>query len=795
MNDSDKYIIDTFFDTIKNSKDNEPYLYKIFNNEYVDEFYIDLYDKYKHDFVSKTDLRISLKKHVVEIYNIVSKRGDIVDKIINKKIKLIDMTDKRKLIDILKYDRQKNAVSSVLFKPQTASEALKEKLFIGKNLFHPSQLEKKQGKVINEDEKEEKLKKVQNDLSVLFGDKKKPEEIKKLAEKLIEQQPDKVKAINMKLVEDLITDLPRNEKEKKYKLKCKDGKILNKFTNKCVNEDSPVGIFMKSKNATIDEVTKEDLDNYSTLKLDDLKKICKTNAPNISCDNMFTKKELYYHIFNNINIHNNKLLCENGKVYYHDVKECVDKRDATTKIKKSKEKSKKTEKKKDEIEKSKSPPKSYKNVDENIRQQIKENLKKKKPISCKDDEVYNKFTDKCVKNNTMTASFLLSNYGNLNNITKNDLKKFNQLKREDLDKLCKKFSHIGCNFNTKEELARHILDNVRINKNELFCDDNKVYYHDIKKCIDRRLTKKEKEKLKEKENETESKKYKNDKDIYKIYTKMLITDAYQSGFINKVNYKNTDKQIFELIKIIHKDIINKLKKYLKDDEIRTQIEKSKDSYKKLIDEVYKIYFNKSLITDIEMKDFIRDNIFVDVSDKDIDKIYEFVFRDIIIKLLLNDELTLNNELNLNLSFKISSKIIKKKVADLKPSQRPDSFSPDLKKSENIKTIEDISLEMISNGNTDKLLGKKIKKQTTVNYITKLLENMKKAFYKMLDKEKETLTNDNQKYFINKFMNENINNKIDTISDNLISSCLNTMTLDNSRKWLNKYLPISLYKII
>ena len=44
------------------------------------------------------------------------------------------------------------------------------------------------------------------------------------------------------------------------------------------------------------------------------------------------------------------------------------------------------------------------------------------------------------------------------------LKKFNQLKRDDLDKLCKKFPHIGCNFNTKEELARHILDNVRLRK-------------------------------------------------------------------------------------------------------------------------------------------------------------------------------------------------------------------------------------------------------------------------------------------------------------------------------------------
>ena len=522
MNDSDKYVIDTFFDSIKQTKDSEPYLYSILSNEYVDEFYINLYDKYKYDFVNKTDLKNHLKKNVVDVYKIVSQRSDIFDKIINGKIKLIDMTDKRKLIDIMKYDKQKDTGSS-MFKPQSSLDSLKEKLFVSKQLFHPSQLEKRQGKVITDEEKENKenkekkeikVQKVQNDLSQLFTNKK-PEELKEMAEKLIEQQPDKVKSINIKLVEDLVQDLTQKEKEKRYKLKCKDGKILNKFTNKCVEEDSPVGIFMRSKNASLNEVTKEDLDQYINLKIDDLKKLCKTNAPNISCEQMFTKKELYHHIFNNINIHNNKLLCDDGKVYYHDVKECTDKREAKTKIQKTK--GVKTSKKKTESE-PKHQTKTYKTVDENIRQQIKDNIRKKKPLNCKDDEIYNKFTDKCIKNNTMSAAFLSSNYGNLNTVTKNDLKKFNQLKREDLDKLCKKYPHIGCNFNSKEELARHILDNVRLDKNELFCTDNKVYYHDIKKCVDKRLTKTEKEKLKEKEAETESDVYKNDRDIYKMYT-------------------------------------------------------------------------------------------------------------------------------------------------------------------------------------------------------------------------------------------------------------------------------------
>jgi len=806
MNNSDKYIIENFFDTLKQTKEDDPYLYKILSNEFVDEFYIELYDKNKFLFMSKTDLKIALKQNVIDVYNILSKRKDIFDKIINKKIKLIDLTNSLKRNLILN-ERAPVDLPSGMFKSKTASESLKEKLFQGKNIFHPSQLDKIKGKTKTDSENEaddsKKLEKVKKDLSVLFGDKKKPDEITKLAEKLIEQQPDKVKSINIKLVEDLVQDLPRKEKEKGTRLKCKDGKILNKFTNKCVNEDSASGIFMKSKNSKLDEVTKDDFEKYSELKLADLKKICKTNAPNISCEHMETKKQLYNHIFNNINIHNNKLLCEDGKVYYHDVKECIDKREFKKKPSKKEKKSSKTSKSKkdDSTDKPMSPIKSYKTVDDRIREQIKENLKKKKPINCKDDEIYNKFTDKCVKKNSITGAFLMSNYGNLNSVTKNDLKKFNQLKRDDLDKLCKKFPHIGCNFNTKEELARHILDNVRLDKNELFCEDNKVYYHDVKKCVDRRLSKSEKLK----EASLKSKKEKGSQDdieqdidevIYKKYTTLLIKDAYDAGFINKENYKNTNKELLKLLKFIHKDIIKKLKKQFQNNEIYKGAENSQEFYENLIKEVYNNYYNKLLVPDEDMKDFFRENIFVDVTNETVDKIYKFIIRDIIILLLFQDKLSVNNELNLNITYKLkpSKKPEEpKEVADLKPSPKPKSFSPDIKSSNNLKTVEEIVLEMISNGNKDGLIGTKIKKNTTVNYITKLLENMKNSFYKSL--KDEVLTSDNKKYHINKFMNESINDKIDSISNNLISSCLTNMTLENSRKWLNKYLPITFYQIV
>jgi hypothetical protein len=201
-----------------------------------------------------------------------------------------------------------------------------------------------------------------------------------------------------------------------------------------------------------------------------------------------------------------------------------------------------------------------------------------------------------------------------------------------------------------------------------------------------------------------------------------------------------------------------------------------------------------LVPDENMKDFFREYIFVDVTNETIDKMYEYTFRDIIIQLLFQDKLSINDNLNLNFNYQLKSpqsKIVK--VANLSHSSKLKPFSYDIKTSQKLKTFEEIVLEMISNGNKDGLIGNKIKKNTTVNYITKLLENMKNSFYKSL--KDEVLTTDNKKYHINKFMNETINDKIETISNNLISSCLTNMTLENSRKWLNKYLPIAFYQIV
>jgi hypothetical protein len=73
--------------------------------------------------------------------------------------------------------------------------------------------------------------------------------------------------------------------------------------------------------------------------------------------------------------------------------------------------------------------------------------------------------------------------------------------------------------------------------------------------------------------------------------------------------------------------------------------------------------------------------------------------------------------------------------------------------------------------------------------------MKIYFNKMLIKENKMLTNENRFKLISKFMEEYMKERIDTISKNLIDICLSEMTIENSRKWLNKYLPIALNDII
>ena len=225
-------------------------------------------------------------------------------------------------------------------------------------------------------------------------------------------------------------------------------------------------------------------------------------------------------------------------------------------------------------------------------------------------------------------------------------------------------------------------------------------------------------------------------------------------------------------------------------------------------EVYELYYNKTLKNDINMKEYIRNNIFIDANDKTIDMIYEFIMREIILKLLFENNLNVNKILNLNLNYKTLPKsvniVVKQKskspevssyVKQKSKSPKKFSLSPDLKKSEKLKNIDDLASDMITKGNKDKLLGNKIKKQTAINFIIKLLENMKKSFYKMLDKDNTILTNNNRKFFITKFFTDNINNRIDDIGNTLINSCLSSMKLENSRIWLNKYLPIYFNQIV
>ena len=109
-------------------------------------------------------------------------------------------------------------------------------------------------------------------------------------------------------------------------------------------------------------------------------------------------------------------------------------------------------------------------------------------------------------------------------------------------------------------------------------------------------------------------------------------------------------------------------------------------------------------------------------------------------------------------------------------------------------MKDIISELISNGNKNKLIGNKIRRNTTIEYLTKILENMKKSFHEMLLKNNEIITEKNKMQLISKFMLK-YNEQIDEISKHLIDKCLTSMTIENSRKWLTKYLPVSLKEIV
>jgi hypothetical protein len=63
MNQTDKYIIDSFFESINYTTDKKPYLFNILNKDIVNKFYIDLYDKLKYNYVYKTELKNALKRY------------------------------------------------------------------------------------------------------------------------------------------------------------------------------------------------------------------------------------------------------------------------------------------------------------------------------------------------------------------------------------------------------------------------------------------------------------------------------------------------------------------------------------------------------------------------------------------------------------------------------------------------------------------------------------------------------------------------------------------------------------
>ena len=228
------------------------------------------------------------------------------------------------------------------------------------------------------------------------------------------------------------------------------------------------------------------------LLLTSLRTVHRKNIDQARNSNIYTIANIY--ILNNINIETGKLFCEDGKVYYTDIKKCVDKRDS----KKSPKKSPKKEEDKEDEKLS-------------IKERIKQNLKKKK-VSCPDDKIYNRFTNNCVNLDSPSGIFLSSKYGKLDSITKEQMNKFNKLKRTDLDKLCEKYK-IGCDFNTKEELIKHILNNINIDTDEFFCKDNKIYYDDIKRCVNKRSKKEDKSKKTQKDEKKDEKKDDNNKII------------------------------------------------------------------------------------------------------------------------------------------------------------------------------------------------------------------------------------------------------------------------------------------
>jgi hypothetical protein len=298
MDNEKKKIISTYFDKVEYNLDKKVYLYKLFNYKLVDDFYLDLYNKYKSTFENENELKRTLLFNVVDVYKFLSEKPTLVDKIKSGKINLIDTIGKKNQIKISREDQEER------LKPLMGKLFTKDK---PKYSFHPTQIHKKVSNIPLPSQKEEKEEK--------------------------EEKKNKVLYINPTLIQEQLVDKKDKIKNVKKKLTCKNGKILNKFTNKCVNEDSISGIFMKSKNDNLPELTIEDLKRYNTTSKQ-LKLYCEENAPNIGCEDMKNTKQLAEHIFNNYNIKTGELLCKDGKVFYSESKKCVDKKEPVSKEKK-----------------------------------------------------------------------------------------------------------------------------------------------------------------------------------------------------------------------------------------------------------------------------------------------------------------------------------------------------------------------------------------------------------------------------------------------------------------------------
>ena len=146
--DKNQFIIDNYFTNLRRKNDTRPFLHKIISFFLVDKFYIDLYNQLKEKDPDEDVDKKKLEKIVIDVYNTIKNRGDIIEKINNNKIDLIDFTDLSKKKELLKVIQLQQKFENTLFKTKTKQDLLKEKLFENSSIFHPTQLGKKEeGKV------------------------------------------------------------------------------------------------------------------------------------------------------------------------------------------------------------------------------------------------------------------------------------------------------------------------------------------------------------------------------------------------------------------------------------------------------------------------------------------------------------------------------------------------------------------------------------------------------------------------------------------------------------------------